>query len=71
MLNRYTAPGKENRFPADLVIPFAEVTGSDALQRFLLGPRLRKLLQLAEAELNAERDGRALSALREELLADK
>jgi hypothetical protein len=38
----------EVRFPATWVSAFCEVTGSDELARFVMGPRLRELLELGE-----------------------
>lgn len=49
MLNDYTAQSKRAlRFPAAWVPAFCEIVGSDELQRRLLGPELRKLLELGE-----------------------
>lgn len=49
MLNDWCALTKPHlRFPADLVEVFCEVTGDDSLQRKLLSPRLRALLELGE-----------------------
>lgn len=52
MLDDWTAESKKPaRFPAFLIQSFSEVTGSDQLQRWVMGPRLRKLLEFAEREL--------------------
>src|SRR6266702_3294323 len=49
MLNDWCAPTKPRaRFPADLVALFCEVTGDDRLQRAILSPRHRVLLELGE-----------------------
>ena len=49
MLDSYTAESKKPaRFPAAFVAAFCEVTGSDQLQRHLLGARLRELLELGD-----------------------
>jgi len=49
MLDSYTAESKKPaRFPAAFVAGFCEVTGSDELQRYLLGARLRELLELGD-----------------------
>jgi len=49
MLNDWTSEAKKPaRFPASLVEAFCEVTGNDAVQRYLLGVRLRELLGLGE-----------------------
>ncbi len=50
MLNLWTAPSRvETRFPCVFVHPFCEATGDDRLRRFLLGPRLRGLLEVGES----------------------
>ena len=49
MLDSYTAESKKPaRFPAAFVVSFCEVTGSDELQRHLLGARLRELLEVGD-----------------------
>ena len=54
MLNSYTAESKRGaRFPAAFVPAFCEVTGDDELQRLMLGPRLKKLLEIAERDVLA------------------
>jgi hypothetical protein len=69
MINAFAAPSNETaHFPAALVIDLCEVTGDDRLQRFLMGPRLRALVEFAERELAAHRDQHELDALRERLL---
>jgi hypothetical protein len=40
---------RRSRFPAFLVPIFCEVVGNDALQRWLVGARLRELIEFAEA----------------------
>ncbi len=69
MLDCFTATGK-SRFPALFVQAFCDITGDDRLQRFVMGPRLRRLVEFAEAELNAARDERERARLREELLSE-
>ncbi len=57
MLNSYTANSKQAvRFPAAFVPAFCCVTGDDRLQRMLLSPYLRSVLQLGEHELAIRRD---------------
>ncbi|MBZ5509949.1 MAG: hypothetical protein LAN70_02155 [Acidobacteriia bacterium] len=71
MLNDFTRPGKKAaRFPAVFVPVFSQVVGDDRLQRYLLGPRLRKLLDFAERELRARSDQRERDRLRRELLQE-
>src|SRR5260370_12789382 len=54
MLNAYaTRSNNSAKFPAFLVPLLCEILGDDRLQKFLLGPRLRKLLESAESELAA------------------
>lgn len=52
MLDDWTAERREvsrrSRFPAFLIQSFCEVTGSDQLQRWAVGPRLRRLLEFGE-----------------------
>jgi hypothetical protein len=49
MLNSFTAEHKRAaRFPALFLLSFCEITGDDRLQREILSPRLRELLQLGE-----------------------
>lgn len=72
MLRDFTAESKgKARFPAVWIPLFCDILGDDSLQRELLGPRLRQLLALAEAELAHIQEGRRLEALRQRLLAEK
>jgi hypothetical protein len=49
MLNQFTSESRRPyRFPAAWVIPFCRITGSDALQRILLGPELAEVLRFGE-----------------------
>lgn len=65
MLDDWTAESKKRaRFPAALIAPICEVLGNDALQRHVIGPRLRKLLEFAERELEVRE-------LRRELLTSE
>jgi hypothetical protein len=49
MVNDWTAESKKPaRFPAAFVATFCEVTGSDEPQRYLLGARLRELVELGD-----------------------
>jgi hypothetical protein len=71
MLNAFAAPSNETaRFPAALIVHLCEITGDDRLQRFVMGPRLLRLVEFAERELSAYRDQRELDSLRERLLTD-
>lgn len=55
-LNDFTAEAKGSaRFPAAWIVAFCEATADDSLQRFVLSPRLRHMLELAENELDAQR----------------
>jgi hypothetical protein len=69
MLDCFTATGK-SRFPAIFIQAFSEITGDDRLQRFVMSPRLRRLVEFAEAELKAARDERKRARLRKELLGE-
>ncbi|MBZ5627729.1 MAG: hypothetical protein LAO06_02570 [Acidobacteriia bacterium] len=52
MLNDFTAPGKSRvNFPAAFVRAFSEVTSDDRLERYLAGPRLGKLILIAEHDI--------------------
>ncbi|MGB9105973.1 MAG: hypothetical protein WCC59_14525 [Terriglobales bacterium] len=52
MLNDFSAPGKcRVNFPAAFVRAFAQVTGDDRLERYLAGPRLEKLILIAEHDI--------------------
>jgi len=57
MLNAYTATSKQQqvRFPAAFVAAFCRVTGDDRLQRALLSPWLREVLEIGEHELAVRR----------------
>ncbi len=71
MLNAFAAQSNETaRFPAALVLPLCEITGDDRLQRLVMGPRLRKMVEFAERELAGFRSQREREALRDELLED-
>jgi len=49
MLDDYASPSKKGaRLPAFFILPICEITGSDELQRFVLSPRLREMLELGE-----------------------
>jgi hypothetical protein len=49
MLDSYTAESKKPaRFPAAFVAAFCEITGDHRLQRFLMAPKQRGLLELGE-----------------------
>jgi hypothetical protein len=67
MLDDFAAPSKDGaRFPAAWVVAFCEVTGDDSLQRFLLGPRLSRLIEIGELEISSRRNRAAKeSALRD------
>lgn len=45
---RSDQPGLENRFPATWVSAFCDATGCDDLARFVMGQRLRELVELGE-----------------------
>lgn len=56
MLNAYTATSKQQvRFPAAFVPAFCLVTHDDRLQRALLSPWLREVLEVGEHELAVRR----------------
>jgi hypothetical protein len=70
MLNDYTATAESKRaarFPAAWVPAFCEVTGDDLLRRLLLCPRLRKLIEIAEGELETHKARRRKRELCEQL----
>jgi hypothetical protein len=55
MLNDWTSEyHKGARFPALFIKPFCDAIGSDRLQRWAAGPRLRKLIEFAERHLELE-----------------
>lgn len=57
MLDGWTSEAKKpSRFPACLIQAFCDVVGNDRLQRWAVGPRLRKLLELGEALAALEAD---------------
>ena len=65
MLNDWTSEAKKPaRFPASLVEAFCEVTGDDRLQRFLMSPRHRELLELGDRVSNM---GWVLGNMRDEI----
>jgi len=65
MLDGWTAPSKNGvRFPAAFITSFCEATGNDQVARWVLGTRLRKVLELGERELEVR-------TLRKELLKTK
>jgi hypothetical protein len=69
MLADYTAERKTAaRFPGAWIAVFCDVVGDDSLQRLVLSPRLRKLLELAERDLAALDDEIKREQLRDELL---
>lgn len=71
MLNAFAAPSNETaRFPAALIVHLCEITGDDRLQRFVMGPRLLRLVEFAERELHGCRDQREREALRDSLLEE-
>ncbi|MGB7590685.1 MAG: hypothetical protein WCD04_14460 [Terriglobia bacterium] len=52
MLDCYTSESKKKaRFPAAFIEPFCEVVGNDALQRRVMGARLRGIVDLREEQL--------------------
>lgn len=55
MLDDWTSEcHKSARFPAFFIKAFCEATGNDQLQRWAAGPRLHKLIVLAERQLELE-----------------
>ena len=71
MIDCFTATCKEqHRFPAAWIEAFCSVTRDDRLQRLVMGPRYRKLVDYAERELKSLIHSRELAALREELIGD-
>jgi hypothetical protein len=71
MLNAFAAQSNETaRFPAALIVHLCDITDDDRLQRLVMGPRLRKLVEFAEKELAGIRDQREREALRESLLGN-
>jgi hypothetical protein len=55
MLNDWTSEyHKAARFPAFFIKAFCDAIGSDRLQRWAAGPRLRKLIEFAERHLELE-----------------
>lgn len=70
-INDYTATTKTAaRFPAAYIPAFCEVTGSDALLRFLFTPKIRSLVELGECELEAQRQLRAKGGMVKDLLTE-
>jgi hypothetical protein len=71
LLNAYSSTTSSTaRFPASLILPLGEITEDDRLQRLVMGPRLRQLVEFAEAELWSVRNQREREALRETLLGE-
>jgi hypothetical protein len=70
MLDDFSAPSKDNRFPAAWVPAFCEITSDDAAQRFLMGPNLRTLVELGEHEISAKRATKSKAELLGRLLND-
>ncbi len=69
MLNDYTATTKTAaRFPAAYIKDLCEITGSDKLLRLLFTTEIRRMVDLGECELQAQRQQRAKSGLVKELL---
>ncbi len=66
-LNDYTRTTKTaSRFPAAYIKAFCEVTGDDSLQRFFLGRKLLKLIEIGELEISSQKNRAAKeSALRD------
>ena len=55
MLDDWTSEcHRSARFPAFFIRAFCEATDSDRLQRWAAGPRLHKLVELAERQLEVE-----------------
>jgi hypothetical protein len=61
MLDDWTSEyHKSARFPASLLQAFCEAVRGDELQRWAAGPRLRKLIEFAERQLEADKQGAKL-----------
>lgn len=62
MLDDWTSEyHRSARFPASLIEAFCEaVCGDDELQRWAAGPRLRKLIEFAERQLEVDKQGAEL-----------
>ena len=61
MLNDFSSQAKKSaRFPGSFIEPFCAIAGDDRLQRLVMGPRLRRLVEFAEHELARECLGREL-----------
>ncbi len=73
MINDYTATAESKRaarFPAAWIESFCQVTGNETLQRSILSPRLRMLLDLAECQLAEAAHSRRAAELIGGLLTD-
>jgi hypothetical protein len=69
MLNDWTKTTKTAaRFPAAYVRDFCEVTGSDKLQRAILGSRLSDLIEIGERELDSQKTRSAKDTVLKRLL---
>lgn len=72
MLNDYTATNRKAvRFPLLFSAALCEVLDDDSIGLFGVRPRIRRLVEFAEAELQGIRSMRDLDALRESLLQEK
>jgi hypothetical protein len=72
MLNDWTSESKKPaRFPASFIEAFCEVTGDSRLQRYVMGPRLRRLVEFAERDLAAAKDERERQRMRARLLREE
>lgn len=60
MLDDWTAPKKRAKFPAAFIDAFCQAVGSDALQRHVMGVRLRELVESGERVYGMEKTLREL-----------
>jgi hypothetical protein len=65
------ARGQTRRFPAVFLKPLYEITGDPRLLVYLMGPRLRRLLEFAERELAAAKDERERQRMRARILREE
>lgn len=72
MLNDFTSDNKKGvRFPLLFSAAICEILNDDSIGLFGVRPRIRRLVEFAELELDGHRSQREREALREELLKKK
>jgi len=65
------ARAQTRRFPAVFLKPLYEITGDARLLLYVMGPRLRRLVEFAERELAAAKDEQERQRMRAQLLREE